>query len=858
MKNTLVKSAFIRVFILFVTVAVLAALPLCRRAKAEDAPTAALSPVEANADAAYYYFDRPQSVFADAAGLVISDGDTVKTAVGADVATVADVAAKKTLRRGDRLITLENDGIYMRYYGDDETAAGDDKLAINLSVTDFDIDGTSLYAIAADKLVIAELGETSFVGEPKVVTLASSEHARINATAIALSHNSDGIICYVAVDSEMFSAGKQDVCTAASDGTLSVVLQQTDRISALSVMDYSETLYTLTPAGIKGYAYTGGGLKEKHRTATDSPMLCFCAFDGFVYAFDSGYALHKLSGDLTSDVTLLASASSANGFFYMPTGGAVKNSALYISDAVNGRIAVYGEALEYLNVKLTNPVSVAADCFGAVYVAYDYNKVGIFSGETERTVTVDGLIKQIAVDADGKLFVLASDGLWLSENGAAAQRLLDTQFKAITLSVGREKLYALGDDAVYLIDPNADGGIKAEKFRSAPADAFSLAVDISDNVFTLSRTRITRISDGETTEFPLTQNDAPYTLGFTRGQILLSTVGNSFTDYGDIIVIDAYKHRVFTADGKALGVTLVDDDYNDNYLDIKSDAPSKADGKRIIRKALRDVELFDRPMGNPLGYTITKGRNVIVPLFTLDDAREYALVMIDNLATGELVTGYVYKGALSEPLPYAEPPAKVCTVYSNATPVYKWPSRGAKKLSGGFSAVERNTVFDMLDFVDSYRDDYDNLWYRVAINETYEGYILAANLSLNGYEPNFIRPAYNAEIISYNGSKFAPTYAKNENGEYTPLSATLPTGTKVEVVGTFDTSLPYTQIKYLDPDFGTLTCYVETVYIDYGGVNIVLIVAVVVIIITVILAALIIWRQVAAKNKMQSEEKEVF
>ena len=190
----------------------------------------------------------------------------------------------------------------------------------------------------------------------------------------------------------MFSAGKQDICTVAPDGTLAIVLQQTDRVSALSVMDYSETLYTLAPAGIKGYAYTGGGLKEKFRAATDSPMLCFCAFDGFVYAFDSGYALHKLAGDLSSDVTLLASASSADGFFYMPTGGAVKNSALYVSDAVNGRVAIYGDKLEYLN-GLTNPVSVAADCFGAVYVAYDYNKVGIFSDGSERTVAVDGLIK---------------------------------------------------------------------------------------------------------------------------------------------------------------------------------------------------------------------------------------------------------------------------------------------------------------------------------------------------------------------------------------------------------------------------------------------------------------------------------
>ena len=258
MKSSLVKSALLRVFILIIAIAAVAALPLCLRAKAEDAPVVALSPVEANADAAYYYFDRPQSVFADAAGLVISDGNAVKTAVGPEITKLADVAADKTLRRGDRLITLENGGVYMRYCGDDETAASDDKLQTDLVVTDFDLDGTTLYAVAEDKFITAELGETSFVGTPETATLVSTEHAHVNATAVALSHNADGLICYVAVDSEMFSAGKQDICTVAPDGTLAIVLQQTDRVSALSVMDYSETLYTLAPAGIKGYAYKIG------------------------------------------------------------------------------------------------------------------------------------------------------------------------------------------------------------------------------------------------------------------------------------------------------------------------------------------------------------------------------------------------------------------------------------------------------------------------------------------------------------------------------------------------------------------------------------------------------------------------
>ena len=853
MKNSVIKRAFLRISILILAALALAVLPLCFTSARAENGAVALSPVEANPSAAYYCFDRPNSVFADAAGLVISDGDKIKTAVGTEVTEVATVSAQKAERRGDRIITLENGEIFMRYYGDDDTAAEDSKLDVRLSVTDFDTYGTLLYAVAEDHLVIAELGETSFIGEVKVFPLVSAEHAHINATAIALSHNAAGTVCYLAVDSAMFSAGKQDICTVDESGMLSIVLRQTDKTTALSVMDYSETLYALTPSGIKGYAYAGGGLKELYSAATPSPMLCFCAFDGFVYAFDSGYALHKLSADLTKDEALLASASSADGFFYMPTGGAVKNSTLYISDAVNGRVAAYGKDLKYIDGDFTNPVSVAADCFGSVYIAYDYNKVGIFSGDTERTVTVDGIIKQIAADADETLYILADTGLWLSESGKTAQKLIPAEYKAITLSVGREKLFALADDAIYSVDITADGGANAVRYCNAPEGAFSIAADIAGNIFTLSQTKITHISNsGGMESFSLTVNDEPYELGFTRGQILLSTIGNSFVGYGDAVIVDSYKHRVFTASGEALGVTLVDDNYNDNYTSIKDNSPTKTDGNRIIRKALRDVEIYDRPMGDPIGYTIAEGRNVIVPLYTLEDAREYALVMIDNLTTGELVSGYVYKGALSEPLPYAEPPASVCTVYTNATPVYKWPSRGAKKLSGGLSAVDRNTVFDMLDFVEAYRDDYDNLWYRVSVNDGYEGYILASNLSLNGYEPNFIRPAYNAEIKSYEGSTYAPTYAQDENGEYKALPAVLATGTKVEVVGVFDTSLPYTQVKYLDPDFGTLTCFVETKYIDYGGVNIVLIVAVIVIIITLILTAIIIWKQLSSKRKLQS------
>ena len=81
------------------------------------------------------------------------------------------------------------------------------------------------------------------------------------------------------------------------------------------------------------------------------------------------------------------------------------------------------------------------------------------------------------------------------------------------------------------------------------------------------------------------------------------------------------------------------------------------------------------------------------------------------------------------------------------------------------------------------------------------------------------------------------------------MSVTLATGTRIEVVGAFDTSKQYTQVKYLDAELGTLTCYVPTEYVKYNGVNVVPIVAVVVIAITLVLAGIIIGRVVYLNRK---------
>ncbi|MDE7463793.1 MAG: hypothetical protein K2M48_02090, partial [Clostridiales bacterium] len=239
--------------------------------------------------------------------------------------------------------------------------------------------------------------------------------------------------------------------------------------------------------------------------------------------------------------------------------------------------------------------------------------------------------------------------------------------------------------------------------------------------------------------------------------------------------------------------------------------------------------------------------------YDLEDTREYSLILIDDTTNHKLIQGYVYKDALSDALEYVPPPADSVSPYAGATPIYKWPSPHSKTVDGYSPALSGDTIA-ALEFVEAYRDYRNNLWYRVRVGDEYEGFMMASDVNLGEYETTTIRPAYNAEIISYNNSKYAQAYLL-KNGSYVPIDIQLETGTQVEVVGAFDTSERYTQIKCLT-ELGTVTCYVETVYVEYNGVNIVLLVALLVILITVILLAVIITRVIQVKKKRLTTQPE--
>lgn len=843
--NTIIIFSAI-VFIALAAISFACALP----ASAESTGTISLEPIATdNADVKYYCFDEPESVFADGAGIAVVGKNGIydisgETEITAERSTPAN-KLYRSLAHGERseYEIILCDGKITLYAGDAFDELKTDGSVVTNAV-DFAVYNDVLYAVTRTQLIVASVNDGAFETDATASTLHCPRYNNIEAFAVAVV---DGTT-YIAVDSAFGS--RCDICIASNDGELNVALMQSETV--LSMTAASSVLYTLTRSETVAYSVAASGGLIKRNVADGSAFTDIYAYGGHVYALDSLNALHKLSSDLTEDKTLFASSSDVKGYFNTPNGIAVKNSVIYVADTLNDRIAMYGSGITYVTREFANPVSVGRDSAGTAYVAYEYNKIGIFDGgdfsrENERTLFEPqfGYIIQIAVSADKTLFVLSSTGVWRVENGQNTPELLDsTHYKAIALGVGKEKLYALSDDGVYRLD-----GDSPEKICDAPAHSVSLAIDLAGSVFILTQNSVVSVKDSAVSEYSLACGDEGYSLGGGLGQIALCSVSNEYATHGDVLIVDGYKHRIFKTSGAALGIKLVDESYV--VPDIANDNEPAFYGTGLIRTAIRNTEVFARPMEGAPVYTITRGRNVIVPQYVVEEAQEYSLVLIDDTVNGKLVQGYVFRDALSAPLPYSPPPAATGTVFNAATPIYKFPSRHSKPVRG-FSAVDGNTEFAMLEFVESFRDDYGNLWYRLSLDGTNEGYVLAVNISTGNYDPVFIRPSYNAEIISYKGSEYAVGY-ESKDGKYVELTK-LPTGTQVEVVGSFDSSEKYTEVKFVD-SHGTITCFVETAYINYNGINIVLLVAIIVIMITVILASIIVARVMRNKRKNLVDDK---
>ncbi|MFR6640431.1 MAG: hypothetical protein ACLUSP_03060 [Christensenellales bacterium] len=178
-------------------------------------------------------------------------------------------------------------------------------------------------------------------------------------------------------------------------------------------------------------------------------------------------------------------------------------------------------------------------------------------------------------------------------------------------------------------------------------------------------------------------------------------------------------------------------------------------------------------------------------------------------------------------------------VYSDSVKLYSLPSKGSEVVKE--KKPENDLLICLLSDV------------RVVQSETSDGtigYVPVGTVSINSFVPDGDRPQINGEIIEYNGETDALTYLKTANGYEAIDGVTLPAGTKIEVVEGFDTSVPYTQIRYYDDRLGTLTCYVKTVHVRFYSISTVQIIAIVVAALTFILLVLLLIRLYMRRRKI--------
>ena len=122
-----------------------------------------------------------------------------------------------------------------------------------------------------------------------------------------------------------------------------------------------------------------------------------------------------------------------------------------------------------------------------------------------------------------------------------------------------------------------------------------------------------------------------------------------------------------------------------------------------------------------------------------------------------------------------------------------------------FTVADKGTRVDVILKVGVDGND----WYKISYDGKV-GYAPAAYLMLGGYDPG-IRPDVNASL------KADAVIYDLDGGSYEASGVVLAKGTKVEVIGLFDSNTEYTKIKYYDSDNGgTRTCYVLTRTLDYA------------------------------------------
>lgn len=540
------------------------------------------------------------------------------------------------------------------------------------------------------------------------------------------------------------------------------------------------------------------------------------AESGVYYATDRGEIYHY---DGNESTLIAASDSNEYGFYSTPIYAAARFSKAYICDYHNDRIAVISDKTEYL--PFTRPTAVSVDNASNLFVAHSIGKISRVApdGTVTETFETTSQITAIATTADNALYAVFDNTLYRIENGEKVK--IEVDVPSLSVSFGTEKLaYSKGSTVRFF---------NGTTLFDAAMQITSFAVDAADSCYFISGNSLyKRTADG-------TVSTLSDTLSGNGCFVTISKATTSLAAYGDLIVTDGGASTVSVITAQSAGVVVP----------TANPAVTPYDNENIIHTLLFDSSLYATPHEAEVKINLKAGTEIIVAKADIESNSGLSYCCYEDQIGKRLVFGYLFKSNLGTPEEYKAAPASTGILYAGNANLYSLPSVYSDK---AVENMAKGTELALLPFADYSTES--GKWYRASDANGNIGYVPANTVSVRGFIPDGIRPQYNAEIIA-NGDIVVAAVYEEINGEMIKIEGEfLTVGTQVEVVGSFDTSEKYTQIKYFDEDLGTLTCFVETAHVDYNSFSIVQVIAIVIVVVTVILLGVLLLRIYAKKRKL--------
>ncbi len=840
--------------------------------------------IKHSSDTKYFYFDYPTAIYADGNGFTVADGNKAyafdsngtQTALNGVFANAIFDNTEKFVPVGDSCITLSN-GVL---------SIGSRTLP-NYKYSDFTVLDGKLYAVHTEsesvhEYVLSELA-TSSPDESEETVAASITPVIINVTAQPKKIASDGKRIYLAVANRHLN---DVLCFAPPKAG---IVQATEALTAtqeiLRMCEKADGgIVCLTRTGITSYAYENGGLYERN-THTAYDTVSIAVSGSTVYGITNLNSVYKTDGDFSKRTVILASAHDALGFYNANAGIASRKDFIAVADERNNRIQILRDGGNYEIPNVVRPKAVAIDYTGNIYAAHSIGKISVYDSNSlliKRTLAGEPpeqtLITDLKIDSDNNVYVLcANRQLYRIKAGS-------DEFEAIGTNVNTALTVAQLDDKLYVattgntIDSLAPDGTRHIEF------SFGIDLQLKDFCTDHDNSFYLLFSDGKIRKFKDGKQISVYENADLVGaeKILMNAVKleKLGLEYGSLLFSDTAAHAVKALDGNALNVNenfQISDEMpsfeQENIVpDVLDEVSSSDDG---IIFEVSDCYVYARPAELNNLVFLPDGYKVIVPNWKPNEKFNFVIADCGDKTTDKPIRGYVYTSLIKQqkPLTYGEPPASSCYPYKDGVKIYKYPSLDLNAAA----SLDRNTSLTLLPFVytDStygYRDNYANhkaQWYRVKYTDgtlgEREGYITGDFISFFGEAPDSraVLPRYNATVVSKYGT--AP-HEKNADGEFVPFAVIKPEfalqnlekDTRVEVVGSFDSSKEFTLVRYYCNEVdGTIEFYVKTEDLKYDGVNKVVIIAIVIIILTVILGAILIARMVHVRRTRRLSEAKL-